>query len=299
LRGRSLNTPTWAETRSARAATATIDPFSRVTDSTTPSFATEVEFTTGSGVPSVVVADFNGDGKPDLAVSNSHSGTVSVLLSTTAMGAATPSFAPKVDLAGGSQDSGLYAAAGDVNGDGKPDLVVANYGSKTVSVFLNTTVTNATAPSFATGMTFPDASGPAALAISDLNGDGKPDLACANYDSSTLSVLLDTTTMGATIPSFALEVEFATNSGNPSVAISDLNGDGKPDLAVTNSNAADVAVLVNTTASGATTPSFAAKIDFTTSPQPGAIAIDDLNGDGKPDLAVVIFANAVAILLAQ
>lgn len=224
---------------------------------TTPSFAAEVEFTTGSGVPSVVVADINGDGKPDLVVSNSHSGTVSILLNATATGAAVPSFAAKVDLTVGAQDSGLDVATGDVNRDGKPDIIVADYASRTVSVFLNDTAANATTPSFAAKSDFPTTTGPAAIAVSDVNGDGTPDLAIANYDVSTVSVLLDTTAISATVPSFGAAVDFTTGSGNPSIAVGDLNADGKPDLAVTSSNSASVTVLVNTTTTGAATPSLA------------------------------------------
>ena len=65
---------------------------------TTPSFATAVTFAVGHGAGSVAVGDFNGDGKPDLVVTNLDDGTVSVLLNTTAAGATTPSFANRGDL---------------------------------------------------------------------------------------------------------------------------------------------------------------------------------------------------------
>jgi hypothetical protein len=270
------------------------------TGATTPSFAAEVEFTTGQGVPTVAIGDINGDGKLDLAVSDSHTGTVSVLLNTTGTGAATPSFAAKVDLTIGSPDAGLAVAIGDVNRDGKPDIVVTNTGLSIAAILFNTTATNATTPSFATESDFPTGSaGPAAIAIGDLNGDSSPDLAIANYDLGTIAVLLDTTAMSATTPSFGTEVGFPTNSGFPSVVIGDLNGDGRPDLAVANSDATGVSVLANTTTTGAATPNFAAKIDFMTGAQPSSVAIGDFNGDGKPDLAVVISANAVSVLLEQ
>ena len=70
---------------------------------------------------------------------------------------------------------------------------------------------------------------PVSVAIGDLNGDGKPDLAVANCDSNTVSVLL-----GNGDGTFGAKTDFATGSGPGSVAIGDLNGDGKPDLAVAN-----------------------------------------------------------------
>ena len=78
--------------------------------------------------------------------------TVSVLLNTTAPGAATPSFAAQQTFATGSDPISVTAA--DVNGDGKPDLIVANANDNTVSVLLNTTLPGAATPSFAAQQTF-------------------------------------------------------------------------------------------------------------------------------------------------
>src|ERR1700681_4628954 len=90
-------------------------------------------------------------------------------------------------------------AVGDFNGDGKPDLVASSY-YNSVSVLLNTTAPGATTPTFAAQQTFDAGKGPHYVAVADFNGDGKPDLVVANTDDNTLSVLLNTTTPGATIP---------------------------------------------------------------------------------------------------
>ena len=71
--------------------------------------------------------------------------------------------------------------AADINGDGKPDLIVANDGGPdTVSVLLNTTAPGATTPSFTTQQTFATGIGPVSVTAADVNGDGKPDLIVAN-----------------------------------------------------------------------------------------------------------------------
>ena len=142
----------------------------------------------------------------------------------------------------------------DLNGDGKPDLIVANETSSTVSVLLNTTAPGATTPSFAAQQTFATGSDPFSVTAADLNGDGKPDLIVANESSNTVSVLLNTTPPGATTPSFAAQQTFATGSSPNFVTAADLNGDGKPDLIVANDGSNTVSVLLNTTAPGDTDP---------------------------------------------
>jgi hypothetical protein len=94
------------------------------------------------------------------------------------------------------------------------------------------------------------------------------------------------------------KVDFTT--GDPiSVVMSDLNGDGKPDLAVANYSPRNASVFLNTTATSATTPNFAAKVDFTTGSSPSSIATGDLNGDGMPDLAVANRASNTISVFAR
>ncbi|MDO7848995.1 FG-GAP-like repeat-containing protein, partial [Hymenobacter sp. M29] len=216
---------------------------------------------------SIATADVNGDGKPDLLTPGY------VRLNTTAAGAATPSFAAQVAFGGGG--SGVTAA--DVNGDGKPDLLVAN-SNNTASVVLNTTATGAATPSFAAPASFTISNSSFSIATADVNGDGKPDLLTPG------SVLLNTTATGAAAPSFAALVTFATGSFPIGVAAADVNSDGKPDLLVANNGSDNVSVVVNTTATGAATASFAAPVTFATGLMPYSVATADVNGDGKLDL---------------
>src|SRR5206468_4236096 len=79
-------------------------------------------------------------------------------------------------------------AIGDLNGDGRPDLAVANSGSNNVSALLG----NGDGTFLQTAFNYAVGPGPVSLAIGDLNGDGRPDLAVANGGSYTVSVLLNT-----------------------------------------------------------------------------------------------------------
>ena len=102
------------------------------------------------------------------------------------------------------------------------------------------------------------------------------------YSSNTVSVFRNTSTSGTI--SFAAKVDFTTGTHPYSVSIGDIDGDGKPDLAVANYSSNTVSVFRNTSTSG--TMSFAAKVDFTTGTTPHSVSIGDIDGDGKPDLAV-------------
>ena len=222
----------------------------------------------------MAVADFNGDGRPDLAVANNGSNTVSVLLNTTPAGAPFASFAAPQTFAVGLDPSSV--AVGDFNGDGRPDLAVANDGDKTVSVLLNTTPPGSTTASFAAQQTFAVGTSPIWVAAADLNGDGRPDLAVANHNDKSVSVLVNATAAGAATPSFAAQQTFAVGTSPVALAAGDFNGDGRPDLAVANEVDNTVSVLLDTTAAGSTTASFAAQQTFAVGTRPDGVVAADL-----------------------
>jgi 6-phosphogluconolactonase (cycloisomerase 2 family) len=128
----------------------------------------------------------------------------------------------------------------------------------------------------------------------------RPDLAVANFNSNIVSVYRNTSNSGSiNSSSFATKVDFTTGSfSNPrSVAIGDMDGDGKLDLVTANRSSNKVSVFRNTSSSGSiSSSSFAAKVDFTTGSNPYSVAIGDLDGDGKPDLAVAnLISNTVSV----
>jgi Calx-beta domain/FG-GAP-like repeat/FG-GAP repeat/Domain of unknown function (DUF4214) len=262
----------------------------------TASFAVKQDFGAGNEPRSITLGDLNRDGKLDLAVANSLSATTSVLMNTTAPGAAAPSFSPKKDFTTGTQPQSV--AAGDLNGDGKLDLVATNFSDFTVSVLLNTTAL-AGKPAFGFREDFGTGFGPNEATSGDFNGDGKLDLVTANPGNATntVSVLLNTTAPGAATTSFAAKQDFATDSLPQSVAVGDLNGDGRLDIVTANSGAHTVSVLLNNMAAGAATPSFAAKQDFATNTSPQSVTVGDLNGDGKLDLVTANSSNSLSVLL--
>jgi hypothetical protein len=170
----------------------------------------------------------------------------------------------------------VAVAIGDVDTDGKPDLVTASVDADTISVGLNGgDVTRC--PGTRVSDEFQTGRAPLALALRDLNGDGKRDVVTANYEAGTLSVLLNKGD-----GTFAVHVEYPTGGPPTSVAVGDLNGDHMPDIATTSSSAGAVSVRVNR---GRGT--FGPRHDYRTNGgHPSSVAIADLNSDGRPDLAV-------------
>src|SRR6266567_1020166 len=199
----------------------------------TPLFNPQTEYVAGSqqGPSNIVVGDFNGDGKPDLAVANFGDWNVYVLLGN---GDGTFQVARSVYFNGGGARF-WYIAEGDFNGDGKLDLAVTDYSNNNVSVLLGNGDGTFQAP-----RTFPVGIHPAQVAVGDFNGDGKPDLVASNFDSNSISVLL-----GNGDGTFQAAQNYLVDSAPVFVAVGDLNGDGKPDLAVADLHTFNISVLIN------------------------------------------------------
>ena len=265
-------------------------------------FQSAVSYSSGGyQAQSIAVGDVNGDGKLDLLVANvcgslsncSNGGVVGVLL-----GNGDGTFQAPVDYNSG----GLYAywiAAADVNGDGKPDLLVANYcvdsncaNGSAVVMLGNGDGTFQAPVSYNSG-----GYGANSIGVADVNGDGKPDLLVANYcDISTCKVGVVGVLLGNGDGTFQAPAGY--NSGGyqaQSIAVGDMNGDGKPDLLVGNA-----CVDLNHCGHRATGPgsvgvllgngdgTFQAPVVTDTSGilGPGQIAVADFNGDGKLDAAI-------------
>jgi Chitobiase/beta-hexosaminidase C-terminal domain/FG-GAP-like repeat/FG-GAP repeat len=238
-------------------------------------------FEAGSGPHAVAVGDFNRDGILDLVVADYGPQTLRGTTVSILIGRGDGTFAaPRAFAAGNGPNS---VAVGDLNGDGKQDLVVTDYEDTTVFILLgNGDGTFQPAPALAVGHA------PKAAAIADLNGDGIPDLAVADHFSDTVSVLL-----GYGDGTFRARQWFETGRNPAWVSVADYNGDGIPDLAIANWFATTVQVL-----SGKGDGTFNPPTAFGVGAAPGPMALGDFDGDGQPDLAVANYvSSSVSVLI--
>ena len=238
----------------------------------------------------VTLADFDGNGTPDIAVAVPLDNAVSILL-----GRGNGTFHTYVEYATPEEPSAVAAA--DFNRDGYLDLAVTAASANTVSILLGNG--NGT---FQRHVDYPTGPYPAFVGVADFNGDGKLDLAVADANCTyspcgfgSISILL-----GVGDGTFQPHVDYGTGT-NPSFTITDVNRDGRLDLVIAHQTCIEytpcgpgvVSVLL-----GNGDGTFPTTVPIAIGGDPGSAAAADFNGDGKLDLAIVnATSGLVSILL--
>ncbi len=195
---------------------------------------------TGTNIPFVVIADINGDSKPDIVFRDFDHNSIVANLNHTTADSLSPNFDPPLSFAIGSAFSANRnltdtLAAGDINSDGKLDLVaaIASFASVSppskVAILRNDSAPGAFVSSFAPTQFFTNLNAARSVGLTDINSDGKPDVVLY---AGTLSVQLNTTPTGFDAATFSLEQAFNVGRVVSSVpgGVTDMNGDGKPDI---------------------------------------------------------------------
>lgn len=253
-------------------------------------FAPSASFS-GSGVFDVCACDLDGDGKNDLVGSNENAATITTYLNGSTIG--TLSFPLRKDVSLGFRS--LYISCGDLDGDGKADLVFTGNstdGSKII-ILKNTSLSGNL--SFAAPQTLTVANKLFAKpAIHDLDGDGKAELILTDKAEDSILVFKNTSVTGSITfdaSYLALTVSAASTQG---LRIADVNKDGLPDITASNFFGSKIFFFLNTSTAGSL--SFEAPLEFG-----GANlynhALEDFDGDGKVDLVSLDYDNLANIQL--
>ena len=250
------------------------------------SFLNAGEFSAGPVPTAVVITDLDGDGRPDLVVS-SNAGGIYVLRNLSASD--TIRFAAAWDST--TPDGCGSLAAADIDGDGLPDIVVAN-GASRISVFRNTS--SAGKISFAPALELAGPPGVWSIATGDIDGDGRPDIVAGSNQTSAVSVLRNKGSVGNM--SFDPKTDLAPGSLSWNMALGDIDGDGKPELVVPGTLLGTVSVFPNTSHSGSI--AFKEPIQFHTGGLSMSVNIGDIDRDGFPDLVIGNFysGNSISVL---
>ena len=231
-------------------------------------FGPAANYALATGVRDVVVGDFNGDGKADLAATTISFGSAFIYA-----GNGDGSFAAATSYALGGNVSSLSVA--DMNGDGRLDLLATNANANSVSIgYGNGDGTFASQIPWFAGVQ------PNSASVADFNGDGRLDYATANLGSDSISIVLANTSGG-----FVAPVDYPTDPSPMAIAAADFNGDGKVDLAAATSFNS-VAILL-----GVGDGTFGPRTNVPVHSDARSIAVADFNGDGRTDLAVAFLGG--------
>ena len=254
-------------------------------DFSASNLGTQQNFTAGNGIFDLCLCDFDGDGKSDVATSNEVATDIGLYRNVTT--GTNINLSNRISLNLGVPSPTKNINCGDIDGDGKPDLVISGVGEdygKTIFILRNISSVPGII-TFAPPITqVVGSNGAARINIRDLNADGKPELIVTNRSVNLVSVFPNTSTVGAisfsAVQTIAVTGAIHTNG----LATEDLDNDGLPELIVNTSQQNNIYIFKNQSTSSS--------ISFQSSPitliSPLGLvnlAVGDLDNDGLPDIA--------------
>jgi gliding motility-associated-like protein len=240
----------------------------------------------------LVLRDLNRDGKPEIIVTNSFNDVLYIFINQSAAGTLSFNATPiKVSIKVNAGDvlTTYEADVQDLNGDDLPEIIINQFQTNDLYILRNQSTGTI---GFATPQKISLPGNLNRLTSADFNDDGKLDLVITGTLNNQLDLLLNQTATGATSFSFAPSISMITSTGPWGVDVSDVDGDGDPDITVANRNQTAINVFLHN--GNFTTPSFA-KSDITTTLPTRNIKTGDLDGDGKPDIAYTAFNNGAGV----
>lgn len=241
-------------------------------------FDKAVKFTPSANLTRFDIEDIDGDGRPEIVTVDNVNDRIGVFRNSSTTD--TMQFEPGLFFPAGGTPINISIC--DIDGDKKADIIVTDNSWGRIRVFRNTSTLAAI--SFASPVLFENGQSLMGLAVGDLDDDGKPDVVAANNYNNTINIYRNTSTPGNI--SFDIKIS-GINTDTYNIALNDMNGDGRPDMVISNYVAAYL--FANTSSPG--NISFANGFRYTLSVDTYSAALGDLNADGKPDLVSQYSAN--------
>ncbi len=255
----------------------------------------KVDLTTLGGPEDIRVSDLDGDGKPDIVVANYTAGSISVFRNTSVTGNINVANFVRNDFTAGT--GATFISVADMDNDGKQDVIVANQGENTISIFKN--ISTSGNISFSSQIKIATPSTPIGIGIGDFDRNGWLDIATANHGNGTVSIFTNKGIFNA-ISTNNFNPRFGLITGlNPiTIDVADIDGDSKSDIVVGNYGSNSISIFKNNYISGTlATSSFSTKLDFNAGNKPGYVKLGDMDGDAKLDVVVLAEGtNSVGIL---
>ncbi len=246
---------------------------------------TRIDITTGSTPAGIVAVDLDKNGTQDIVTANYASNNIAIFKNNSSTSTSLSLSSP-TNLSTGSGPNSI--AAGDIDADGKTDLVVTNWTSGTITVFRNTTV--------GTNISFTSSShstqvNPYWSRIVNLDNDSTLEVVCSNFSSASVSVFDNTATSGI---SFAprLDLSMGTGANTQASTINDFNGDDKMDIAAVANAFSTISIFKNQYTNGAiNSTSFSTLLNIGVGSNPVGSTSGDIDGDMRPELIVANYST--------
>jgi len=270
-----------------------IDVFRNTSTLAAVSFA-KTSINVGANTQNIACRDIDGDGKPDLVASRAGANSIYVFRNQSTAGSISFGSIIELNTIGARPRKVVIR---DLNLDGKPELIASNQASVNLSVFRNNsspgTISFGPEISFGLPVTALNSSG---LSVEDLNGDAKPEIIVNPFLNPNIYILQNNSTIGGAV-GFRPVALFNVSGNLSNLKIGDLDGDGRPDIAVSRFLTSDLSVLLNQTANSTAAVSFSAPKIISTIDLPQGLDMGDIDGDGKTDVVVASASDNQQITL--
>lgn len=237
---------------------------------------------TADGLYDLCTCDFDGDKRVDVAGANNNLGFLTIVSNASSPGSLSFPNKYLINIASRS----LNLRCGDLNGDGKPDIVATESTTSNKVFILRNTSTGAGNFTFSTSIVTLAGKRPRRVEIADLDLDGKPEVILSSQTTNTVTVLINQSTTGAILfaPLAPITVPLTGAASTDALSVADLNGDGMPEIITSQFSVnSDIYVIENTSSPGSVSTGSVRSLPVARSVK--NIRAGDLNGDGKPDIA--------------